>query len=179
MTAIAKLSTKTAEQEALVMKSIEDTAKLAVEIKAIKGNQLQVTMTAIAKLTTKTTEQEALVMKSIEDTAKLGAEVEPLKGNPVGLSGGSQTIIEMQEMDKWKDNLAIFGLKERDDPGSDQTQVDDLLRAIISRNVKNKVLFRSGKKEPSKTRPLIVRVDVCNVRQKILSNTKILKNDLA
>jgi hypothetical protein len=56
--------------------------------------------------------------------AKLAAEVEPLKGNPVGISGGSQTIIELQKIDKWKNNLAIFGLKESDDPGSDQTRVE-------------------------------------------------------
>jgi hypothetical protein len=161
------------------MKSFEDTAKLEVGVEAIKGNLLQVTSTAIAKLTTKTAKQEALVMKSIEDTAKLAAEVELLKGNPVGLSGGSQTIIELQEIDKQKNNLAIFGLKKSDDPGSDQTRVDDLLRAIIGGNVKNRVLFRSGKKEPSKMRPLIVKMDDCNVKQKILSNTKILKDDLA
>jgi Zn-dependent oligopeptidase len=94
-TAIANLTknfeAKSAEQEALVRKSIEDTVKLAAEVEALKGNQQQVITTDIAKMTTKfaakTAEQKTLVRKSIEDTAKVAAEVEPLKGNPVGLSG--------------------------------------------------------------------------------------------
>ena len=159
------------------MTSIKDRLKEKADSKDLEALKV--------KLDTKaeTTSVEEITTRVHAIETAMQAEHPPL--NNINLSPQKQSTVrnsvnEMEERDRRKRNVLVFGLKEVNDSTEDRTTTDKtnfekLCRAI---NVLAEATstYRIGRKDNNKTRPLKVTLESEDTRNQILSQAKELRN---